>query len=149
MMKTIIYLFMNCIALLSNYNYAYTQNFVANKQALQMLKEFYSARSTVKFIVKDSARWDSIQKKYCTQKLIKKAKEWYDDGHDLFTNDWGIDIESLKTMTILKDSTKENTYAVLYIVNFQVSPNKREKKKVTLHVGVVEESENYKITSVN
>ena len=143
-MKTIIYFLIISNALLTNCNCANAQN----QPALQMLKKFYTARSSVKFIEKDSAKWNSIQKIYCTQKIRKEAKEWYDDGHDLFTNDLGIDIESLKTLTIIKDPTKENNYVVSYIVNFHVSPNEWEKKKVTLHVCVVKEDESYKIASV-
>lgn len=146
-MKTIIY-FIISSTLLTHCNCVNAQNNAVNKTELQMLKQFYTLRGIIKFIEKDSAKWNSIQKTYCTQKLRKEAKEWYDDGHDLFTNDLGIDNESLKTLTIIKDSTKQNSYIVSYIVNFHVSPNEWEKKKVILHVVVVKDSDSYKIASV-
>ncbi len=124
------------------------QDSSSDKQAVQMLKEFYTAYSTVKFVVKDSAKWNSLQKRYSTKKLSKEAKEWYNDGHDLYTNDWGIDIESLKNMTIIKDATKANSYIISYIVSTTDPSNNPIKKKVILHVTAQKDDGSCKIASV-
>lgn len=122
---------------------------------ITMLKEFYTEyckQWAVKPVPHPSdlyIKLSSLLEKYCTLKLRTEAKEWFDDGHDLLTNDWEIDVESLNTMTIVRDTGKENTYVVSYIVDsFPESPNKPEKKRVSLYVGIVKEGENYRIDSV-
>lgn len=127
----------------------------SNDDNIRMLKDFYTEYCklwSIKPVPLPNVLYlklDSLQKRYCTQKIRTEAKEWFDDGHDLFTADWGIDVESLSTMSIVKDTVKENTYVVSYIVNaFPVSPDKPEKKKVSLYVGVIRDAESYKINSV-
>ena len=126
-----------------------------NDNHITMLKEFYIvycklwAFKPVPPPNELYIKLDSLQEKYCSQKVRTEAKEWFDDGHDLFTNDWGIGVESLSTMTIVRDTTKENTYVVSYIVDsFPESPNKPEKKRVSLYVGIINEGESYRINSV-
>ncbi|MFP5471078.1 MAG: hypothetical protein ACLGGV_05745 [Bacteroidia bacterium] len=92
---------------------------------------------------------DSIQQKFCTNKLRKEAKEWFDEGHDLITNDWGVDDESISTIEVLKDSTTENRYVVSYIVkSYPVSPTKPVSKRVVLYVEVLLIDDLCKINSV-
>ena len=52
-MKAIIYFFLICVILLSNHDCARAQNDVTDKQAIQMLKEFYIAHNTAWETTKD------------------------------------------------------------------------------------------------
>ncbi|MGZ3860978.1 MAG: hypothetical protein ACXVMS_15670 [Flavisolibacter sp.] len=127
----------------------------SDKQVIKMLTEFYTTYSKI-WSIKPGPhfgmlykRLDSLQKIYCIQKIRKEAKEWFDDGHDLLTNDFGIDVESIKSMTIAKDTTKVKSYLVSYeVIEFPVSPNKPIKERITLHVNVVNEEDKYKIAAV-
>lgn len=119
-----------------------------------MLTEFFTTYSKIWSINPGPNRMsykplDSLQKIYCTQKIRKEAKEWFDDGHDLLTNDSGIDIESIKSMTIAKDTKNNMSYFVSYeVIEFPVSPNNPIKGKIILHVNVVKEKDKYKIAAV-
>jgi hypothetical protein len=127
-----------------------------DNHAIETLKEFYTAHCKIWAIKPPpppkefDSKLDSLQKRYCTQKLRKEAKEWLgDDGHDLFTNDWGIDIESLKTMTIVKDSAKGSTYIVSYmVIAYPQSPTKPVKEHIILHVTLTKENGELKIASI-
>jgi hypothetical protein len=131
-----------------------TQKDTNNKQ-INTLKEFYS--SYAKIWSADSLlspevfnrQCDSLFSKYCTNSIKKKANEWLTDGFNLLTDDWWIDIESLKTMEIMQDSTNSNTFIISYITNmFPVSPTKPVKYKITLSVNVIKEGDEYKINGV-
>jgi len=125
------------------------QTNVNDKQAISMLKKFYTAYSNVSLRIEDLHKVDSLQEKYCTPQLRKEAKEYLQDGHDLLTDDWGISKESLTSMKIIKEPTKENIYVVSYIVDsYPVAPDKPVKKQVNLYITVVKEVESYKIASV-
>lgn len=68
--------------------------------------------------------------------------------HDIFTNDYGTDDESMKTLIITKDSTKVNSYIVSYIVNTEDSSNKIIKEKVVVNLSIKKENGSYKINEV-
>jgi hypothetical protein len=151
MKKLLFFILLIAIAFVSK-----AQNNASDKQAIQMLKEFYTAHCKI-WTVKPplppetfNVKLDSLQKKYCTQKIRKEAKKGLDDvGYDLLTGDWGIDIESLKTMTVVKDSTKGNTYIVSYtVVGYPQSPTKPVKEHVILHVTLIKENGELKIASI-
>jgi uncharacterized protein YcfL len=126
------------------------QTNVNDKQEIFMLKEFYTSYSTVSLRIEDFKKIDSLQEMYCTSKLRKEAKKYLADGYDLLTDDWGISKESLTSLEITKDSTKESTYVVSYNVDsYPVAPDKPVKKHVKLYVTVVKEGENYKLDSIN
>ena len=150
-MKKLIAFFGICVITLGGCN---SQNNASDK-CIIMLKEFYTTYCkiwNIRPIPHPNDHYikiDSLQEKYCTQRLRKEAKEWFFDGHDLLTNDWGIDIESLETMKIIQDSIEEKTYIVSYVVDsYPIAPDKPIKKQVVLHVTVVKEGENYMIDSV-
>lgn len=117
-------------------------------RVLSMLNEFYTAYSKVSFRIEDAQKVDSLQEKYCTEELRKEAKEWYGDGHDLLTNDWGIEEKDIKTMEIKKDVSKNDTYIVTYTTFLDNPGNIPQKKDVSLQVSVVKEDEKYKIDKV-
>ena len=86
------------------------------KQVEEMLKDFYTAyhdawakKSAPNILMNEL---DSLHQIYCTNKLRHELKGLFQDqglDHDIFTNDYGTDDESIKTLTITKDLTKANS----------------------------------------
>jgi len=154
-MKPKILLIILSVAVMAN-SCVKAQNSSMNNGVEKMIMEFYTkycnlwnnTPSSVPANILDE-KIDSLAQKYCTNSLRDEAKSWFQDGHDLFTNDWGIDVESLKSLSIVKDSTKSNTYTVSYIVEtFPISPDKPVKKRITFQVSVIKENDIYKINEV-
>lgn len=67
----------------------------------------------------------------------------------MLTNDFGgTNSEKLKsTLTIVKDTTRENSYIVSYVVEIKASSPPREEKNV-IHLTVINEGGHYKIDEV-
>jgi len=121
-----------------------------DKQPLSMLYEFYTSYSGLGFGVEYKHKADSLHQIYCTPQLTKQAKELLQYDHELLTDDWGITNESLASLKITKDHTKENTYVVSYILDtYPVSPAIPVRKRIYYLVTVIREGETYKIASVN
>jgi hypothetical protein len=126
------------------------QNEVDDKQAMAMLKEFYTVYNTEWATNKNitlKKNLDSLQDKYCTARLINKLREPNLD-HDMFIKDLNTDVEHLTTLTITKDSTKANTYIVSY-----KAPNTDPRgndyiDQVVIHATVVKEKDRYKIDDI-
>ena len=147
-MKTAIFLI--SIILLTNANCASSQNFTPDKQAIKMLKEFYTAYNTAWSTTKGhelAKKLDSLQLKYCTKKLIRQVKEAGLDQDPLIGIDY-TDVEHLKTLTITNDSTKINTYVVSYIAHTLSASNKPIDEKVVIHATVIKEGKSFKIDTV-
>jgi len=124
------------------------QNNAPDGQAIHMLKEFYTAYCTIPFIPKNIHKIDSLQTRYCTIKLRKELKGLYKEtglGHDVLTNDEGTDLEHLKTLKIIKDTSKANAYIVSYIDHTLSAANKPIDKTVVIHVTVAKENGRFKI----
>ena len=149
-MKTII-IFLSCMILLNNSGCTQTQNNISDKQEVQMLKDFYTAYSSVMFTVKDIHKIESLQKKYCTIRLrreLRKEIEVAGLDHDLLTNDYGINVKALNTMSVTKDSVKINSFIVSYVLPTLSASYKLIEAKVVIHVIVVKEEGSFKIDSV-
>lgn len=153
-MKRITY-FITTLVFMINTSCAHSQS--KDEQIISMLKEFYIAYNTVWENVTSykpeefEEKVFSLQRKYCSNKLqseIKKYYEIYKLDHDLLTNDFGTDEETLKsTLTIVKDTTKENSYVVSYVIHIGYPSTPREEKNV-IHLTVINEGGNYKIDEV-
>lgn len=155
-MRSVLYFIIVNLMFMFNVGCAQSQN--EDEQIILMLKEFYIAYNTV---------WEgtttykpeefenkifSLQQKYCSDRLqseIRKYYEIYKLEHDLLTNDFGgTDTETLKsTLLITKDTTKQNSYVVSYIVNIE-APSAPRKEKNVIHLTVVKEKGSYKIDKV-
>ena len=152
-MRRILY-FIIVVNLMFLVNVTCVQSQNEDEQIISMLKEFYIAHNavwtTVPTLSPDIFEWklDSLQEKYCTTKLRKEAKKYLEDGYDLMTNEQGFGIESLSTLSIVKDSSKTSSYIVSYISSDFDASNKPVKQQVTLHVAVVKENGKYKIDEV-
>jgi hypothetical protein len=154
-MKRIVY-FIITLVFMTNVNCVLPQN--EEEQIISMLKEFYVSYNAV---------WEnatsykpekfeeevfSLQQKYCSSRLqneIKKYYEIYKLEHDLLTNDFGgTNSEKLKsTLKVKKDTTKENTYVVSYVVEIKTPSTPREEENV-IHLTIIKEGDNYKIDKV-
>lgn len=145
-------LFMACASFVFISGCAHPQNNNSDRQVIDTLKKFYIDYNTV---------WDTVdngntlqkkiyilRKKYCTPELLKVMGD--DLDHDLLTNDFGTDMEYLKTITVRKDSTKSDTYIVSYIAHGYYSPNKKNEFKIpqTTYLKVLNEKGVIKIDSV-
>lgn len=151
-MKNILQVFISTIILMFNAGCAQSQN--EEEQIISMLREFYIAYNAVWTTVPTLSPYeldnklDSLQEKYCTVKLRAEAKKYLEDGYDLMTNEQGLGIESLSTLSIVKDSSRTDTYIVSYNSSNYDASNQPVKQKVTLHVAVVKEKGSYKINDV-
>ncbi len=152
-MKILISFLITGIMLVNNIGCVRAQN--DEKQIVIMLKEFYTsynsvwARGSKPAILKKEL--DSLFQKYCTNNLRNEVEKLFQSqglDHDIFTNDFGTDNESLETMSITKDSTKINDYIISYIVNTEDPSNRKIKQRVTIHIAVAKETEGYKISAV-
>lgn len=129
------------------------QNLTTDKVAVQMLKEFYTAYNTVWSTAKYprlQKKLDSLQRQYCTLWLRKQLKELAKGegaDHDLLTNDEYTDVAHLKTLKIVKDTTKPNYYIVSYVDHTMSPAYKPIDKTVVIHVRVAKENGSWKIAN--
>lgn len=140
MKQKLLLFYLTLISLLSvANNYASAQNNQSNKEALRMLKEFYTKYITEFYV--GAEKLPSIQRKYCTTKLLHYIPKYIEqtDG-DPFLKGQDTDTAYLKTLSIKKDKKRKNIYTVSYIGN----PN----QKITIHLLVVKGKGSFKIDSV-
>jgi hypothetical protein len=125
----------------------------SDKQAMQMLKEFYVAYNTVWSTDKYprlQKKLDSLQRKYCTiwlRKQLKELSKGEGADHDLLINDEFTDVPHLKTLKIIKDVSKPNAYIVSYVDHTMSPAYKPIDKTVIIHVTVAKENGSYKIAN--
>jgi hypothetical protein len=127
-----------------------------HQKAITMLKTYYNDHTKVwEYKGAESPdvfdkKLDALQLRYCTKKLRSLSQKVIDyPGTDVLTNNMGIDITSIKTMTIVKDPVKKNIYIVSYDTFIRLSSTQLQQQHVILHVGVVKAGDDYKIASVN
>ena len=125
------------------------------EQMISMLREFYTAYNVAWTSDINSdiliEKLNSLQQKYCTDSLNNELNIIFQNfglDHDILINDLYTDIESLKEMTIKRDVEKENVFIISYPGTIWLSPNKYDRKKVTIHVEVVMKEGQYKINDV-
>lgn len=147
--KTIILFFSIGILLMniSNCQNVTKQEEYSNVQIEDMLKKFYTLYITLNS--HQSTRYrekiDSIKGEYCTVKLLKYIDDQMRNeriGYDLFINGQMFVIESLKTLTIRKDSIKNNIYYVTY--NWPYG----DKELITTKLIIIKEKDSYKIDHI-
>lgn len=134
----------------------HSQNRTAEKQAEEMLLQFYSKHFYIweNTPINESVpvnvlgdRLDSLMQIFCTEKLRKEAREaFYNVGADWLTNDLvGSVNESLK---VEKIANSGSSYLVSFIALDEDASGKMAKKQVTLRVTLLKNGENYKIDGV-
>jgi hypothetical protein len=110
----------------------------SDERIKEMLRSFYTSYITENstFPMNQNKR-DSIEKKYCTQNVFKQFRE--DVEYDIFLKSQMVDPRMLKTLTVRKDSIKNDLYFVSYTYG---------KNNITVKLQVVKEEEEYKINLV-
>ena len=130
-------LFFNCKLVSSQSN-------SSDEQMLTMLKTFYTNYITESSGSSDEKKLDLIKRQYCTAELLKKIEQQLKTGtldYDPFVKAQDCDKEWLKTLTVKKDSAKNNLFLVTWLDNYS-------KKQVTIHLSIIKQMESYKIDSV-
>ena len=151
-MKNILYVFVLAVMFTANISCAQSLN--EEKQIISMLREFYTAHTTIweSFLALSPDEFenklDSLQEIYCTKRVRIESKKYRKLGHDLLTNDFGTSIEKLKsTLKIVRDTTKENTYIVSYVIEIGY-PSKPREEEHFIHLVVIKENDSYKIDEI-
>ncbi len=122
-----------------------------DKSPIKFLTEFYNSYNSIWV----DASKDSYQKeieamveKYCTEKLYKEFMKYWEYGHDLITDDYGACKESLSSLKIVKNPTKENYYSISYNVLLYPVPSRPELTEISFNVILLKENDNYKIDEI-
>lgn len=121
---------------------AQTKDDYSEEQVVSMLKTFYTSYTTENFKrppLYSQDKVDSIKRKYCKTEVLNLFKDSID--YDPFTHAQMFDIETLKTLSIRKDSERDNLYYASFLWDY-------EKKQVTIKLSVVKEDGDYKIDHV-
>jgi hypothetical protein len=121
----------------------------SDMQTMHMIKDFYTAYSSLNFKSADRSKLDSLIDKYLTPEEGKKVKEGYNKGHDIMTNDSGINNKSLETMIIKTISDQKSfnietrKYEIIkgvkdaYEVDYVVNPLTPKLNEYTTETGVL------------
>lgn len=150
-MKTIFSLFTTILMLVSNTGCAQSQN--DNKKELMMLREFYTSYITVWADASDlkmlDKKLDILQKEHCTRAFLKQIPDIMEQTEaDPILKAQDVNIESLKTLSVTRDSRRGNGYIVSYIANnFDLSLNEIQEK-VMIYLTLLKEEGHYKIDSI-
>jgi hypothetical protein len=140
----IIFLIIGLLSM-TNCDCAQAQNKPSDKQAITMLKEFYTVYITElsKWPI-NSTELNTIKKKYCTSSLLSKIKAQFKSGQlsaDPFLQAQDFDISWLKTLSVNRDSKKLNGYNISYI-------DSEAKEKVVIRLTVIKQGDGHKIASI-
>jgi len=129
----------------TNYSYTQPQSGPSDRQALAMLKEFYTAYIT------ELSKWplntkklNEIKKKYCTVSLLNKINAQLESGKldsDPLLQAQDVDISWLKTLSFNRTVKRLNTYTVSYL-------DTASNEKVIMYLTVIKQGEFFKISSV-
>jgi hypothetical protein len=130
----------------------YSQIDYGDQRAIEMLRNFYIAQSTIISFPQDIVKMDSLQMEYCSKKLQEKIKEQFQltgYDHDLLTNDYGIDSLGAQTLSISKKAKRNNTFIVSYTILDDIVPGvSRKEIKVIFDVTVTMEDGILKVDSI-
>lgn len=123
------------------------QNNSTENEAIKMLREFYLNYFTAFTelpIDSSQNKLETLQKKYCTVGFYEKIPNLIEQtGNDIFLKAQDSDIKYMNTLVISK-GTKNNEYVVSYIA--EDAPEK--KNTIIIHLTLVKEGSNYKISSI-
>ncbi|MDB5157545.1 MAG: hypothetical protein JWR50_2252 [Mucilaginibacter sp.] len=129
-------------------------------QTMRMIKDFYTAYSSLNFKSADINKLDSLIDKYLTPEEGRKVKEGYKKGYDLITNNNGINKKSLETMTIQTISDKKSLnietgkYEIIkgvknaYEVSYLLDPTITTQPPIVVDVLVVKHDGSTKISFI-
>jgi len=149
-MKLIKFFLITCTIAISSINIAQAQSEIEPKQAIQIIKEFYTAYNTAwsaNVTPKElDQRLDSLKMKYCSIALMIDLKG--DIDHDVLINDQYTDVHHLKTLSVSKDKSKVNSYIVSYIAPTTNPENKPIEEEVVIYLTIIKGARGIVIDSV-
>lgn len=148
-MKTKKLIFLVLIALISicNNTYVQAQAKPLDKQAISMLKKFYTAyfEAWSRPPTSDNLKKiKSIQREFCTTSLYNKIIAQYKSQHigaDPFTQSQDINIAWLNTLSFNKNLSELNGYIVSYT-------EPASKEKIIIHLTVIKQGNLFKISDI-
>jgi Tfp pilus assembly protein PilN len=114
------------------------------EQVVNMLTDFYTGYITI--IAKGPMDYEdkliALKEKCCTKKLLDKVAEDFKNelDYDPFINAQDSDVAWLKTLSVVKEPQKENTYSVSYRSN--------DTTKVVIHLRVIKQDDLFKIDGI-
>jgi hypothetical protein len=114
------------------------------EQVVNMLTDFYTGYITI--IAKGPMDFEdkliALKEKCCTKKLLDKVAEDFKNelDYDPFINAQDSDVAWLKTLSVVKEPQKENTYSVSYRSN--------DTTKVVIHLRVIKQDSSFKIDGI-
>lgn len=131
------------------------QNNSSDNKIEKMIRNFYTEyaiilNSTPISIPADllNERIDSIAQKYCTKKIRIESKKWFENGQELFTNDYGIVLESLKKFTVSSIPFFNNIFIIKYTTTNSDASDRKVTQNVVLHISIIKEHDTYKINEI-
>ena len=140
------------LILLANFSCGQTLN--EDNSNIEMLTNFYNSYNAI-FATEPPLHHEILDKKldslvsiYCTVKLQNEARKYWDYGHDIMTDDYGACKESLSSLKIVKNHSKENFYSISYNVFLYPVPNRPELKEISFNVALLKENDSYKIDEI-
>ena len=145
--RLLIFFLMIGLVSMTSHNCVQAQNSSYDKQAVAMLKAFYTSYITVFSNWNspiDDTKLNALQRKYCTTSLLNKIANQSKSGElesDPFLQAQDADISWLKTLSFKKDLKKPNSYDVSYI-------DKYRSEQVIIHITVIKQKESLKIASL-
>lgn len=117
-------------------------------QIMHMIKDFYTAYSSLNYKSTDKSKLDSLINKYLTAEEGKKVKAGFKTGYDILTNDQGINTKSLETLFIqtisdakaldIKTGKEEIIKGVKggYEISYEVNPVDSKPNQITTGTSV-------------
>ena len=144
-----------CIAIVFVSGCAPAQNSSSDKQAEQMLIDFYTQYittfSTERDLRKMDEKLESLQRQHCTENFLRKIPEIIEQTDaDPILKAQDSNLSDLETLTVTKDSQSKSEFIVSYSYDLlmAVNPDKTVKQTVVVHLTLVKEDGIYKIDSV-
>lgn len=139
--RNLISFFAISIMLLSGSTYLQAQDNSFDKQALTMLREFYTSYITEisKAGPPNEKKLNALKRKFCTTSLLKKIEKEEMD-FDPFLKAQDSDASILKTLAFKKEPQK-NSYVASYVDN-------NSGNSIAIHLKVINENNALKISSI-
>ncbi|WP_188561752.1 DUF3828 domain-containing protein [Hymenobacter frigidus] len=145
--KTLLFLLLICCLSISPYRGVQAQNAATDKQAIAMLREFYTAYITAfsELPATDALKkLQTLPKKYCTAGLLRKINAQSQQGHvdaDPFTQSQDVDLSWINTLAVRRDVKSANFYTVS--LGDDIS-----QFKVAIQLTVLKQGNSFKIAAI-
>ena len=144
---TLLFLFLVGLLSMPSYGRVQAQNTSSDRQAIAMLKEFYTADITEGCKLPSLSALKKLRdlpKHYCTVGLLRKLNAQYQHGYveaDPFLQVQDVNIFWLKTLAVRRDLRSANAYTVSY-------RDAGSDFKAVIHLTVIRQGNDFKIAAL-